>query len=476
MKKMRSGRKGVVIVMLALGASFFFGLAGLAVDTIYIYAVKARLVTAVDACALAAARSIGKGQTEMNRIVDMMFDSNFPDDMLMTVSRSHTVPVITNFPGEGRREVSLTGTAVAPTLFMRIFGWDNLTLQASAQAARRDVNLLLILDRSGSMMLAPGPPWPQLQDAAKFFVNQFDTTADRLGLVTFGTSARVDYAMNYSPGQDFKTGINTIIDSHQVNTANRTNPTQALYLGYKELNTLNDPTALNAVVFFTDGQPTAFSNWFDVRISGTPRSTVGSPRYGVIHTTQDHTTFRGLAKPFATGIPGSSSDIVQLENTVTGTSPAGNDIETLLDTPALTSNGLRPFSPEGSGVSPMFPIDNGPKAVDEDGSNLISGTNSVAAQEVENMAINATLEVGKVARDAGTLSGGIRIYCIGLGGWLGPAEHGFLKSLANTTDQEAGYPAHDPNQAEGIYYYAPGPSQLRQAFQTVASEIFRLIQ
>jgi hypothetical protein len=356
---------------------------------------------------------------------------------------------------------------------MRIFGWDTLTLGATAEAARRDVNVMVILDRSGSMMLAPGPPWPQLQDAAKFFVNQFDTSADRLGLITFGTSARVDYGMNYSPGVDFKTGINTIIDSHQVNTANRTNPTQALYLGYKELNTLNDTTALNAVVFFTDGQPTAFSNWFKVRTSGTPRSTAGTPRYGVVHTSQDHSSFRGLATAFATGIPGSSSDIVQLASTVTGN--GGDDVNTLLS-PAVGAGNFFPFSPEGVGVNPTFSITAGPKTVDGTGTVFVNGSLANRTQEIEDIAINASLEVGKLARNPATLNGGIRIYCIGLGGWLGPAEHGFLKSLANTADQEAGYPAHDPSQAEGIYYYAPGPSQLRQAFQTVASEIFRLIQ
>ena len=473
MNELRNRRKGVVIVLIALGASFFFGLAGLAVDTIYIYAVKARLVTAVDACALAAARSIGRGQTEMNRIVDMIFNSNFPTDMLMTISRSHTTPLITNVPAQGRREVSLTGTAVVPTLFMRIFGWNQVTVNAGAQAARRDVNIMLILDRSGSMMLAPGPPWPQLQDAAKFFVNQFDTTADRLGLITFGTSARVDYAMNYSPGVDFKTNINNIITSHQVNTANRTNPTEALYLAYKELNTVNDPTALNAVVFFTDGQPTAFSNWFKVRTSGTPSSTAGSPRYGVVHTSQDHSSFRGLARAFATGIPGSSSDIVQLASTVTGN--GGDDVNTLLS-PAVGAGNFYPYSPEGVGVNPTFSITAGPRTVDSTGTVFVNGSLANRTQEIEDIALNASLEVAKLARNPATLNGGIRFYCIGLGGWLGPAEHGFLKSIANTVDQDAGYPAHDPNQPAGIYYYAPGPSQLRQAFQTVASEIFRLIQ
>jgi hypothetical protein len=429
-------------------------------------------VTAVDACALAAARSIGKGQSEMNRIVDLMFDSNFPPHLLLSTDRGHSAPTITAIPGEGRREVSLTGYTVVPMVFMRMFGWDTLRLEASAQAARRDVNVMLILDRSGSMVLAPGPPWPQLQDAARFFVNQFDTTADRLGLITFGTSARVDYGVNYSPGVDFKTAITGMITSQQSYAQNRTNPTEALYLAYKALNTLNDSTALNVIVFFTDGQPTAFSNWFNVRTSGTPRSTAGSPRYGVVYTDQGLSNIQGLWRPFATTLPaneGGGDDVVQLASTVTGNS--GEDVETLL-APTATG-GLRHYRPEGASVSsPQFRLDLGPNTVDMSGATLVNGSASARGREIADMGENASLQIAKLARDTATLGEGIRIYGIGLGGYGGPADHEFMKGLANAP----GSNPHYDDQPEGIYYYAPGPSQLRQAFQTVASEIFRLIR
>ena len=262
MKRMRNRRKGVVVLMIAAAAPFFFGLAGLSVDTIYIYAVKARLITAVDACALAAARSIGRGQTAMNRIVDMTFNSNFPEDMLMTVNRSHTQPTITDFPAEGRRQVSVQGSAIVPTLFMRIFGWDTLTLTADAEASRRDVNIMLVLDRSGSMDRAPGAnPGPNAMDDMKFaaqeFVEQFDDGRDKLGVVSFGSAARLDYTPQYN----FKAGAQALIGTLYADNSGTNAPT-GLWMGYQALAALGEPNVLNIIVFFTDGVSTHFNGTF----------------------------------------------------------------------------------------------------------------------------------------------------------------------------------------------------------------------
>jgi hypothetical protein len=64
---------------------------------------------------------------------------------------------------------------------------------------------------------------------------------------------------------------------------------------------------------------------------------------------------------------------------------------------------------------------------------------------------------------------GVIIYSIG----LGDVDPTFLRRVAND-------PASDDyvaaGQTEGLYVFAPTPAQLQQAFQTVANEIFRLIQ
>jgi hypothetical protein len=63
----------------------------------------------------------------------------------------------------------------------------------------------------------------------------------------------------------------------------------------------------------------------------------------------------------------------------------------------------------------------------------------------------------------------VTVYSIGLGN----VDSDFLERIANepgSTDYVAA------GETDGLYVFAPTASQLQQAFQTVANEIFRLIQ
>jgi Flp pilus assembly protein TadG len=458
MDKLRNTRKGIVLIMLAAGAPFFFGLAGLSVDTIYIYAVKARLVTAVDACALAAARTIGKGQTEMNRIVDMTFNANFPADMLMTVSRSHTDPTITIIAGEGRRQVAVEGTAVVPTLFMRMFGWDNLTVGASAEASRRDVNIMMVLDRSGSMDRAAGfNPGPTAMDdmkvAAAEFVNQFDEGRDKLGFVSFGSAARVDYI----PQSGFKAGANSLIGMLYADNSG-TNSSTGLWQGYQALAALTEPNVLNIMVFFTDGVSTHFN--------GTFRTNTDPPG-----TACDNQDINGSIGTFSSPGDDGVTGLVKMDP---GPPPVLSDQTDYITSPdcafptAIKSKITHLPVLDLYGTSIM-----GPTTIPywDAGKPTNRGLN--IKPMTENLTVNAAIRVR-----TGALAGiGATIYAIGLGGEAPisyPADHNLMRRVANDpTSPDFGSHSSEPS---GTYVYAPTSAQLRQAFQQVASEIFRLIQ
>ena len=61
------------------------------------------------------------------------------------------------------------------------------------------------------------------------------------------------------------------------------------------------------------------------------------------------------------------------------------------------------------------------------------------------------------------------IYSIGLGG-VGAAEDDFLNRVSNTRNS----PEFATDQPEGLYVYAPVPSDLNQAFARIAGEILRI--
>src|SRR5262249_44060932 len=80
-----------------------------------------------------------------------------------------------------------------------------------------------------------------------------------------------------------------------------TNTSQALRLAYEELRTLNQPGALNAVVLFTDGRPTAFTASFPVRASSPCQSK--SSKLGYLNY-----SVRGIYNAFATSITDVAED------------------------------------------------------------------------------------------------------------------------------------------------------------------------
>jgi hypothetical protein len=514
MKAYQNRRRGQVMILIVLALGLLFSLAGLAVDMIFTYAVKVRLVTAVDSTALGVARALGRGVTqtdqgnEVLRTANMLFDANFPQQFMLTgtsprISQGPTIAgpnvvasgsVFENDPGVqmGMREVRLTGEVMVPMFFFRIFGVDELPVRAAARAARRDVNISLVLDRSSSM--ANAGAWAPLQNAAVFFLDQFDNTTDRLAIVTYGSSARVDLPL----GTGFKTGNvgENIIMNQVVPSSAGTNAPMGLWLGLAELLENDDPNALNVIAFFTDGNPTGYTARFNVWTTsggGRPYCPGNANLTGALltggNTEADVSGFYGIFEqyaPYPAVISGTDVDYYlrhqpgnytnRLCNNLTPW--LGNEVEAMFNTGScLPANWVPDYKNPGAAAGPQRTFStttatDGPSfSINRCNSALFSTTssNTTKGRHIHRTAKTLSLNVASDARNELNEISGVTVYAIG----LGDVDATFLRRVAN--DPTSG-DFVSPGQTEGLYVFAPTPAQLQQAFQTVANEIFRLIQ
>ena len=332
------------------------------------------------------------------------------------------------------------------------------SIQVTSKAARRDVNIMIVMDRSGSLAIS-GSCTP-LKAAAVNFVDKFADGRDNLGLITFATSSRVDFA----PATVFKASVESILNN--VTCTGGTNSAQALWQGYQQLVALNQSGALNAIVFFTDGRPTAVTENFPI-LSGSPCQSHAA-KLGVLTPGYNQNTpgaTLGLYVQTAPHAPPLASDQTVISNrsgcyftqnqgwvsydvaNAPTTDSSGN---------SLTATGYRSVAHNGSGLDVTNP------------------------QNVENFSTNAAdhaalrIRRGDPDPSQGNKSlAGVTIYSIGLGGAAAgtTVDDVLLKRMAND-------PSLTPNPVaagnQGRYVYAADWQDLDQAFLQVASEVLRL--
>lgn len=148
----------------------------------------------------------------------------------------------------------------------------NRTVPPAVAAAKlhKKMNVVMVVDRSGSLE-ASGSCKPLIA-AASSFVEEFAKGQGRLGLVTFATSTYVNFpiANNFQVAQP---NVETILQN--MKCAGATSTAQALWTGYQQLIGLNEPNALNLILFFTDGNPTSVT--FDMPIARSSPCSAYSP-------------------------------------------------------------------------------------------------------------------------------------------------------------------------------------------------------
>ena len=199
--KMRTRRaqQGIAVIATSIMLVILVPIMGLALDVTLLYVDKTRLQGAVDGAALAGAEGLARGtndaaqQTSAKQAAAAYVFLNYPSTFFFTnsVTVNQTTDVTIDETVANQRTVQVTAHANVPTLFMRWLNFTSTNVNASATVTRRDVNIVIVMDRSGS--LATSGSCAAVQQAAINFTNKFSNGSDQVGLVTFAASTHNDF-------------------------------------------------------------------------------------------------------------------------------------------------------------------------------------------------------------------------------------------------------------------------------------------
>jgi hypothetical protein len=469
----RQRQRGFILTLYPLMMLFIImPIVGLAIDAGILYMIKGKLQVAVDGAALGAARSLNQSTVLANQeplagaTAIRYYHANFPNNWMgVTPVNDPTVSWANSTTSTA--VVDITGTVIAPTWFMRILGFNSVTLAATGEAVRRNVNVMLVLDRSYSLFSEMN--CGTLQTDAQAFVNSFVEGRDRLGMVTFGTSYNYDFAFNTT----FQSALTTKLSN--LSCTGYTNAAAGFTTGFTQLKNLNDQFSLNVIVFFTDGQPNTMTfgvgGTSPLPISASSSCNPHSNITGVIagDASAYYNSWGGVLQWTNAGIPlGGNTDFNQAPNTNgcsfsgnyqgTGNNAAfANDISSLPSTDAF---GNSTNSTWAGGTNGSFPY-----------SVTLTG-NWYYLQNLENAGINTLDNAAQNARVAAAAAGvPYVVYTIGLDPSVyGSVNQELLRRIANDKLSAV----YQSTYTAGKFYYVPSAGQLSQAFADVSSDILRL--
>lgn len=410
---------GNVLIMVTLSVLVIMGFFALGVEAGRWYLIRAELSKSVDAGALAGARNISNPHVDPRVVAEEFSAANFTSGFLGTPGAGGEGSV--SFAAEivdGDR-VRVDAETYGTPVVAQLFGVDHVSISSLGAAQMKQVEIMLVLDRSGSMA---GGPIADLKVASKSFVDFFEATQDedKVGLISFATSVRVDRPLDH----DFVVPINASIDA--MNAVGATNPEDALDQangpsGFTDQSAL--PPARRVpqfLVFFSDGRPTAYRGSF------TNRS----------NTVDAVACVTGNCDPWDIGA-----------GVVTYDKLGKPDVETWLAiNPRTTGDGLAVGSACGGVSTRWHAFDTQPVPGYAPMACGIPYRTALAGH-LCNLASSMALAHGQELKDQG-----ITIYTIG----LGRANPEFLEALATGPDQA---------------YYAPTSDDLQAIFQKIAKQI-----
>jgi len=522
-------REGVSLIVVAVSLAFIVPVVGMMIDVGVLYSVKARLQAAVDGASLAAARALNLGQTTSAQATSAQqnavnwFYANFPAHSWGTFNTQmgqSTVSVFDDPNNAHVRNVTVSASTSVPTTFMRWFNATSTVISASGNASRRDVVVMMVLDRSGSMQNAGA--CSAMITAAKLFTGQFAAGRDQLGLVSFSDNVYIHSAptTNFQTVLGYKNNLGNgtgALDT--ITCAGGTSTAQAISVAYNEVYKMNLPGALNVIMFETDGLPNTLTlNFWDssASVAGikstsnctdknskkmstggfasasvlpawTPGQALGSGSY-----------YSNIPAGIVGGVysedPGGTNKfLLMMKYWTTTTSSNFNSTSYLASStaPGCSFDGGQTATPPPADIA-WFPVTDvwsnqlnpsyGYLSVTYTGAHIAANSYTT----YHNAVLNATDYAAYQARTNATIP--VYFFGIGLGGTSSSSpDYVLMQRLANDPNgdnynspprysacaSEAGC-ANYSNQPQGTFIFSSSPSSLSQAFLSISSQVLRL--
>ena len=428
-----------MLILVALCAIVLIASVGLAVDSGLGYLVKAKLNSAVDSASLAAARSVTLGDTQTAQAANArqsakeFFDINYPDKFLLSTPTLNPVGVTFD---KGMVTIDVSATASLPVSLMGVLGFKTLNVAASAQTIRKDLDMMLVMDTSGSLE----PNDAAVRAAGNSFLNKFNSSVDRVGLVHFASDAQIDLPITSSRGFS-RTATTAAIKGYTF--AGGTNSAEGMWQARNQLNNIKqvDRSSLRVIVFFSDGSPAAFSSYF-------PNTNNKCTTAGAL------ATYTKLQSPALAG----------LYRTGTTNTDQGGDCDAAKITALPTW-----YNTNNPAAQEFMIVTKTPREV-----TAAVNTAQVQWTNVHRASRNLAEAIAAKAREEG-----IYVFTLGMGSSLTTPEgpdnelgQDLLRCMANTVDAPSR--CRKTAQPVGLYCYAATESDLSPCFTRLASAILRI--
>ncbi|NGZ86492.1 VWA domain-containing protein [Duganella aceris] len=439
-------QRGQITVLVAVSLATLLSVIGLAFGAGLSYMIKAKLNAATDAASLAAARAVSIGgdqaaQTASAKAAAVrFFNANFPANYLGSTATLGDTQV--TFSSSGEVTVGVSASATMPASLLGGMQGGALTPGVTTEVIRKQLDMVLVLDTSGSLSGNAA----NVRSSATTFLKQFNSDRDRVGLLHFAYGAVID-----DPIRPIQRGFDrTSMNAHIKNLdfEGSTASPEGMYAARDQINSV--PAAnlnrsnLRVIVFFSDGSPNSFGTYL-TWTSGNCATA------GTIATDDDGS--------------GAPTGLYKLDKT---NSSLGGDC-----TPSsLTSkasklpdwyNGHSSYATRNDAQEYRV-VTTSPRVV----------TNTLTYANVNRAARNLSEAMASKSRDEG-----IFVYTLGLGSQLkagtgsdGEKGEDTLKCMANSPDAPSR--CFDASKPVGLYCYAATAADLTPCFSKLASAIFRI--